>query len=785
MTFTNLNYLKFSRRHKVDFKSGAVHFIFLCIFLSMFQVSAYSMILTTSPVKYEAEDAQLTGVVVAKSTPGYSGIGYMDGGSFDADGDKITFTVEVPATAAYPLTIRFLNTCGACEKAQNLSINGAAAAYTTFKGTSTTWQDLNVGNINLKEGSNTISISKSWGWTHIDYIIIGDNDASSPMAPKNVKFSNITQTSFLLSWDASTDNVGVTGYDVFFGNTLKGSTTATSLQINNLTCNTEYPDITIKAKDQAGNVSVGSYPVLVSTNTCVLFTLKVNGGSGSGAYNSGTVVPVRANAAPAGMVFDKWTGSEALANAGLSQTTLLMPEGIVEITATYKQVDATSLLDANATRETINLWNYLKSVYGQKMLTGCWTETQFGGNDNVETCTGETPAIWGQDMNSWYRDRKEFNWTNTWNQNIAGFKAAHKRGQILQVNWHWQMPSSKVSGVYTRDAWGKDANGSVQMMTSQQWADIVTPGTALYDAMIEDVDYHVVNFLKKIVDDKGVPIPIIFRPLHEIDGGWFWWTCPSDPTKTAKLFKILQDRIMNHHGCHNLIWVYNPGVSCNGGNWPPYQTSEFARRRLFYPGDAHCDITGIDLYDFDPAGRGTLAGTGKTFRDAWNMMLAIAPTKMIALCESEGLPNPEKSFTDPTYAPWLYCLPWYSDNYKDNTTGLTRDLCAWNKIQFKSPYVINAGDFIITANEATLPNAKTGMQIYPNPASHTITIALSPDAFNGKASVILTDLSGRTVYQNRGVNDKLVIDTASLAKGVYLVNVTDGDSHICEKMIIQ
>ena len=135
-----------------------------------------------------------------------------------------------------------------------------------------------------------------------------------------------------------------------------------------------------------------------------------------------------------------------------------------------------TLLDTAATKETVALWNFLKSVYGKKMLTGCWTESQFGGNKNVEKCSGETPAIWGQDMSSWYRNRGDLHWINTWNTNIEGFKTAHKRGQILQVNWHWQMPSSKVNGAYTRDAWGKDSSGKIKMMTDKEWDDIVTPG---------------------------------------------------------------------------------------------------------------------------------------------------------------------------------------------------------------------------------------------------------------------------------------------------------------------
>jgi len=753
-------------------------------------LSVYSNETVGAITKYEAEDAVLTGVSISTAGSGFSGSGYMDGGTLDMVGDKITFTVNVATTASYPLIIRFQNTCGACEKAQNVSINGGADKYTSFIGTTAgSWEDMNFGNVDLKAGSNTISISKSWGFTHIDYIGIGENDMTAPTAPANLKFGSVNQTSFSLSWDASTDDVAVTGYDIYFGTTIKTSTPSTrdtTAVINNLTCNTDYNNITIKAKDYAGHFSEASNAVSVTTSACVLHVLTVNNGSGSGSYNSGEIVSITANAAPSGKIFDQWTGSTTITNANVSITTIVTSEANTEITATYKAVDPALLLDPAATVETVNLWNYLKSVYGQKMLTGCWTETQFGGNAKVVSCSGETPAIWGQDMNSWYTNRTEFNWINTWNQNIAGFKTAYGRGQILQVNWHWQMPSSKVNGVYTRDAWGKNSAGISQMMTAQQWADIVTPGTALYNAMIEDIDYHVVNFLKKIVDKNGNPIPIIFRPMHEIDGGWFWWTCTTDPTKTAKLYKILQDRIINFHGCHNLIWVYNPGVICDGGSWPPYQTSEFARRKAFYPGDAFCDITGIDLYDFDPVVRGTYNTTGKKYRDAWNEMKAIAPAKMIALCESEGLPNPAKCFTDPDYAPWLYCLPWYSDTYADASSGTTRDLCAWNKIQFNSPYVVNAGDFVLTAVESPLLLDQPGISIYPNPATNYVTISFTDKKLNGKVLLTLFDLSGKMIFKSElGKENSLRLFTGDFIKGFYMVKLSDGQNSLCGKLVIE
>jgi len=759
-----MNDSSFPRIFRRIAKSGLCFALFFTVFNSN-ALPSIDQVNKGNITKYEAENAVLTGVSIAKSLAGYSGTGYMDAGSFDADGDKITFTVNVSTTALYPLIIRFVNSCGACEKAQNISVNGGASKSITFLGNSTTWQDLNAGDVDLKAGNNTITISKSWGWTSIDYIGIGENDTSAPTAPSNLNATNITQTSYILTWTASADNVGVSSYDVFKGNTLMSSTTLTSVSISNLNCNTDYPEISVKAKDNAGNVSVASNIILVKTSPCISYALKVNGGKGSGSFGSGKLVDIVADDSPKGKTFDKWTGSNAVTNPGLSLTTVLMPESDVEITSTYKDIDTAPLLDAAANAETVALWNYLKSVYGQKMLTGCWTETQFGGNDNVEKCAGKTPAIWGQDMNSWYSSRTDPNWINTWNSNIQGFKTAHKRGQILQLNWHWQMPSSKVNGVYTRDAWGKNAAGVSQMMTAQQWTDMVTPGTALYDAMIEDIDYHVVNFLKKIVDDKGNPIPIIFRPLHEIDGGWFWWTCPSDPTKTAKLYQILQDRIKNYHGCHNLIWVYNPGVVCNGGKSPPYQTSELPRRKAFYPGDAFCDITGIDLYDFDPAVRATYTSTGKTYRDAWNMMKAIAPAKMIALCEGEGLPDQVKSFTDPTYAPWLYCLPWYSISYTDPTAGATRDLCAWNKIQFKSAYAVNAGDFTITSVKDPLVQDFSGIRIFPNPTNDKINIVMKEEA----TKLELFDLSGRLVISKIVTSTQEIVDMAGLEPGVYLM----------------
>lgn len=89
-------------------------------------------------------------------------------------------------------------------------------------------------------------------------------DTQAPTAPTSLTASNIADTSATLSWNASTDNVGVTGYDVYQGTTNIGTVTTTSANITGLTANTSY-SFSVRAKDAAGNVSSASNTVTFTT----------------------------------------------------------------------------------------------------------------------------------------------------------------------------------------------------------------------------------------------------------------------------------------------------------------------------------------------------------------------------------------------------------------------------------------------------------------------------------------------------------------------------------------
>jgi len=118
------------------------------------------------------------------------------------------------------------------------------------------------------------------GWSSdiaIDDLVLttsGSSDTSAPTTPANVSASSVTETSATISWSASSDNVGVTGYYVYQGNTLLGQTTNTSVSISTLSAGTTYT-FNIVAFDAAGNES---------SSGSVTFTTTISGGGGNLTY---------------------------------------------------------------------------------------------------------------------------------------------------------------------------------------------------------------------------------------------------------------------------------------------------------------------------------------------------------------------------------------------------------------------------------------------------------------------------------------------------------------------
>jgi chitodextrinase len=116
--------------------------------------------------------------------------------------------------------------------------------------------------VKAKDAANNVSASSTaLNVTTLEPVVI---DNQPPTVPAGLISSNITQTSFTLSWTASTDNIGVTGYNVYKNGILECTVSSTSASITSLSAATAYA-FTVKAKDAAGNLSTASIPLNVTT----------------------------------------------------------------------------------------------------------------------------------------------------------------------------------------------------------------------------------------------------------------------------------------------------------------------------------------------------------------------------------------------------------------------------------------------------------------------------------------------------------------------------------------
>ncbi|WP_372007545.1 lytic polysaccharide monooxygenase [Paenibacillus chitinolyticus] len=140
-------------------------------------------------------------------------------------------------------------------------------------------------------------------------------DNQAPTVPAGVTASGVTANSVTLNWSASSDNVGVTGYDVYQGSTLVGTSTTTSFTVTGLAADTSYT-FTVKAKDAAGNTSAASSAVTAKT------TAGGTGGTTAPAWSASSVYTAGNRVTYNGVVYEAkwWTQGETPGKADVWKT---------------------------------------------------------------------------------------------------------------------------------------------------------------------------------------------------------------------------------------------------------------------------------------------------------------------------------------------------------------------------------------------------------------------------------------------------------------------------------
>lgn len=139
----------------------------------------------------------------------------------------------------------------------------STSPVTTSGSYSLTMSGLTVGTTYYVRAYATNSAGTGYG-TQVSFTTSSTPDTQAPTAPTNLASSSVTSTSATLSWTASTDNVGVTGYNIYQDGALVGTTTSTSYSVTGLTASTTY-SFYVVAYDAAGNVSSASSSLSVTT----------------------------------------------------------------------------------------------------------------------------------------------------------------------------------------------------------------------------------------------------------------------------------------------------------------------------------------------------------------------------------------------------------------------------------------------------------------------------------------------------------------------------------------
>ena len=228
--------------------------------------------------------------------------------------------------------------------------------------------------------------------------------------------------------------------------------------------------------------------------------------------------------------------------------------------------------------EAQNLYKRLQEISEKGYAFGHQDATAYGigwKNDgslfksDVHEITGQHPAVHGFDIGhlelGWEFNLDTIPFTLIQNQ----IKKIHQKGGVITVSWH---ASNPISG---EDSWHRRGKPIKKLLSGKRLHKTYRNWLA-----------SIAGFFNDIKDDQGRPIPIIFRPFHEMNKPWFWWgkgKCSPDEYK--RFWQETVDLLTHEFSADQLLFAYSPDAFDSKEAYLEY-----------YPGDDVVDILGMDLY---------------------------------------------------------------------------------------------------------------------------------------------------------------------------------------------
>ncbi len=365
------------------------------------------------------------------------------------------------------------------------------------------------------------------------------------------------------------------------------------------------------------------------------------------------------------------------------------------------------LTNPDATLEARALMNYMLNQYGRKIISGQQT---FEDAEWIKQQTGKSPAILSGDLMDYSPSRVEKGATSSEIEKLIQW---HERGGIVSLLWHWNAPKGIGGDDPGREWW---RGFYTEFTTFDVEYALDHPDSEDYRLLIRDIDAIAVQ-LKRLQDHN---IPVLWRPLHEAEGGWFWWGAKG-PEPAKRLYRLMYDRLTNHHKLNNLIWVWN------------------SEKKEWYPGDEVVDIVSVDIYN--PAG-----DYHPNIAKYDNLLTLTNHKKIVALAENGPIPDPD--LLRAYGADWNFFNTWTGEHVRDGKTNTLEHL---KKIYHH--------DYVLTLDE--LPADLYSSLTYQ--AEHSESAGMSLNRQNSHAR-------NGSITGPEGTGGKLRIK-ANVAPGTYTLTV--------------
>jgi mannan endo-1,4-beta-mannosidase len=241
--------------------------------------------------------------------------------------------------------------------------------------------------------------------------------------------------------------------------------------------------------------------------------------------------------------------------------------------------------------------------------------------DAIHATTGRYPGLWSGDF-LFQQDNIDARDTM-----IEEAAAEWQAGALVNLMWHACPPDQGEPCEWE--------GGIKSHLDDAAWRDLVADDGALHAVWLARLDQIAVYL--QALEDQGVAV--LFRPLHEMNQGVFWWGGRPGPDGTRRLFQITHDYLVEEKGLSNLVWVWD----VQDLSW------DFAD---YDPGGAYWDVIALDVY-----GDGFTAAKYEAIR-------GLAGDKPMAIGECARLPRPAELDAQPR---WVFFMAWAELVYESNS----------------------------------------------------------------------------------------------------------------------